>query len=56
MPAQASFKVALATKSDGVTFARELAILPAVKMNKRGVIYVGQEDQAAGLPVDAVAP
>ncbi len=53
MPVQASFKVALATKSDEVTFAREVAILPAVKMNKRGVICAGQEDQAAGLPVEA---
>jgi hypothetical protein len=36
MSAQASFKVALAIKSDGATFAREVAILPAVKMNERG--------------------
>jgi hypothetical protein len=41
MPAQASMKVLLATKSDEVTFARELSMLAAVKVYKRGALCAG---------------
>jgi hypothetical protein len=41
MPAQASMKVLLAIKSDEVTFVRELSMLAAVKVYKRGAVCAG---------------
>jgi hypothetical protein len=41
MAAQASMKVLLATKSDELTFARELSMLAAVKVYNRGAVCAG---------------
>jgi hypothetical protein len=44
MPAQASMKMILATKSDEVTFVRELSMLATVKVYKRGAVRAGYRD------------
>ena len=41
MPAQASMKMILATKSEEVTFARELSMLATVKVYKSGAGCAG---------------
>jgi hypothetical protein len=55
MPAQASMKVLLASKSAEVTFARELSMLAAVKVYKREAVWLERPIGLVGVTALAAA-